>query len=330
MYAAYIERLGPPEVIQYGTLEAPRPGATDVLVDVAATTVNPVDTFLRSGIYRTTVPFPFVIGRDLVGTVVWAGPGAPGFSPGERVWCNSLGHCGRQGAAAQQAVVPADRLYHLPTAADLIHAVAVAHPAGTAYLALFTHGRLQAGETVVISGAAGNVGSALVVLASYAGARVIATAHPRDAEYCRSLGARVVLDYRSSETPRQIADNCPEGVDIYVDAYGANDLSNAVELLAFRGRIILLAGVRTEPVLPAGPLYMKEGSIRGFVISHADSSDLAAAARLINQLLVEDRLRARTVDQTPLSSAAAAHRRMERGELRGKRQILITNTDLTN
>ncbi len=88
-----------------------------------------------------------MIGRDLVGTVAEGGPGAVGFAVGERVWCNSLGHAGRQGAAAEFAVVAADRLYHLPADVDPVVAVAVAHPAATAYLALILHGGLTAGET---------------------------------------------------------------------------------------------------------------------------------------------------------------------------------------
>jgi len=74
-----------------------------VLVDVVATTVDPVDALVRSGRFRTPVPLPFVVGRDLAGTVAEAGAGAAGFAPGEAVWCNSLGHAGRQGAAAQRA-----------------------------------------------------------------------------------------------------------------------------------------------------------------------------------------------------------------------------------
>lgn len=106
MRAAYVDATGPAETITIGSLPVPRPGSTDVLVAVRASTVNPVDTFVRSGAYRTPVTFPFVIGRDLVGSVVEAGPGASGFVPGQPVWCNSLGHGGRQGAAAGYAVAP--------------------------------------------------------------------------------------------------------------------------------------------------------------------------------------------------------------------------------
>lgn len=318
MRAAFIEELGPAENIRYGQLPPPTPGPTDVLVDVVATTVNPVDTFVRSGRYRTPMTFPFVVGRDLVGTVAAAGPG--GFSVGDPVWCNSLGHDGRQGAAAQQAVVPAERLYRLPEV-DPVVAVAVAHPAATAYLAL-RHGRLRAGETVVVAGAGGNVGAALVVLAVHAGARVVATAGPRDAGYCRSLGAAEVLDYHDPDLADRIRARCPRGVDLYADTSGHNDLATAVDLLAVRGRIVLLAGATTRRELPVGALYMKDGTVTGFVISRATCAELADAARLINHLLPTGRLHPKATETLPLSAMAVAHARLENGELGGLRLIL--------
>jgi NADPH:quinone reductase-like Zn-dependent oxidoreductase len=327
MRAAYIEQLGPPENIRWGELDGPRPGPTDALVEVTATTVNPVDTFVRSGVYRTPLGFPFVIGRDVVGTVAQAGPGVPGFAVGDAVWCNSLGHAGRQGATAELAVVPAERLYHLPHGVHTVDAVTVVHPAATAYLALFTHGRVRAGETIVVAGAAGNVGSALVTLAVDAGVRVIATAGARDAEYCRELGAAEVLDYRDPAVPHRIREFCPHGVDAYLDTAGENDLTHAVDLLAFRGRIVLLAGPHTRPTLPVGPLYMKDGAVVGFAISHASTAELADAAGTINRLLASGRLRPRNTETVPMSAAAEAHQRMERGELHGRRLVLRPDID---
>lgn len=324
MRAAYIEQLGPPDAIHYGELADPRPGPTDVLVDVLATTVNPVDTFVRSGLFSTPLPFPFVIGRDLVGRVVESGAGATGFTTGDLVWSNSLGHEGRQGAAAEKAVVAADRLYRLPDGVDPETAVAVVHPAATAYLGLFTHGRVRAGETVVVAGAAGNVGSAMVALAVWAGARVIATARQRDATYVASLGAAEVFDYTDPAAHELIRKAAPDGVDAYLDASGTNDLAHSVDLLARRGRIVLLAGARSRPVLPAGQLYMKDGSIAGFVISHATTAELAEAADAINHLLAAGLLCPREIEVRPLSEAAEVHRRIETLGPHGTRLVLRT------
>ncbi|MCZ4611745.1 NADPH:quinone reductase [Streptomyces sp. Lzd4kr] len=327
MRCVYVDRLGSADEIRYGELPNPHPGPAEILVDVLATTVNPVDTFVRSGAFRTPTAFPLILGRDLVGTVAAIGPEVVGFRCGDLVWSNSLGHHGRQGPAAEQAVVPDDRLYRLPDDVDPESAVAVVHPGATAYLALFVHARLQSGETVFVAGAAGNVGAALTVMACEAGAYVIASAAPRDHSYCRSLGAAEVLPYDAPDLAERIRDACPRGVSVWVDTSGTNDLTTAAELLAPRGRIVLLAGVRDRAVLPVGPIFMNDASILGFVISHASVEELAAAAAGVNRLLGTGRLRPRTIERAPLSSAADAHRRMEKGELRGKRLLLLPGLD---
>lgn len=286
--AAHITAPGPAEHIQYGPLPVLAPGPTDVLVEVRAVAVNPVDTFVRSGRYRTPMPFPFVVGRDLVGTVVSCGSGVTVFSAGDQVWCNSLGHAGHQGAAAEFAVVPADRLYRLPTGVDPLAAVAVAHPAATAYLALFRHARLAAGETVFIAGGGGNVGAAAIELAAAAGARVIVSASAAKHELCGSRGAAVVVDYRAPDVAERIHASAPDGIDVHIDTSGHHDLRSALQLLAFRGRIVVLAGMGMVAELPVGDLYLRDASIIGFVISHATAGELAAAANRINQIQRKD------------------------------------------
>ena len=190
---------------------------------------------------------------------------------------------------------------------------------------MFVHGQVRPGHVVLVAGAAGNVGSALTVLAREAGATVVATARPSDFDYCRALGAEAVVDYRDPGWPEQVRKLFPGGVDLHLDSYGTNDLLVAVEQLAFRGRIVLLAGVATRPVLPAGPLSMKDGSVHGFVISRATTAELAAAARTINRLLPLGLLRPRRTETLPLSAAARAHQRVEAGGLSGTRLILRPN-----
>lgn len=322
MRAAWIDRLGPAESIRYGELPVPVIGPTDVLVRVAAVAVNPVDTFVCSGAYRTPTPFPFVIGRDLVGTVAVAGSQASAFTPGERVWSNSMGHAGRQGAAAEYAAVPASRLYKLPENAGADETVAILHPAATAHLALHTHGRLRAGETIYVAGGAGNVGAAAIVLAIKAGARVVASARAEDLDYCRSLGVSVALDYRAVDFEHALREAAPDGVSIYLDTSGHNDMDLAVGILAARGRIVLMSGMGARPQLPVGPLYTRDGSIAGFAISNASLAELSDAARTVNQIAAQRALAARELEVLPLSAAADAHRRLETGQARGKRLVL--------
>lgn len=327
MKAAYIERFGPPDVIRFGELPMPVGGPGDVLVDVDATTVNPVDTFVRSGAWRTPVSFPFVVGRDVVGRVASVGAGVSGFAVGDAVWCGSLGHAGRQGAAAEQVAVPADRLYPLPSGVSVSAAAAVLHPGATAWLALFPNGRLRAGERVLVVGAAGNVGSAAVTLAVAAGARVVALARADDEGYCRGLGAEGFVDYREPELASRCRELAPDGFDLVVDAAGWNDLDAAVGLLAFRGRIVVLAGLGARPVLPVGPLYLKDGTVTGFTISRASIDELADAAGVLNGLLKRGVLRARRVEEVPLSAVGEVHARLERGELHGRRVVLRPSLD---
>jgi len=317
MMAAYVEALGPPDAIRYGSLPVPSIGPTDALVEVEATTVNPVDTLVRSGAFATPTPFPFVIGRDLVGTVAEVGDGAP-YRVGDRVWCNSLGHGGRQGTFAQYAVVAAERLYRLPEGVDPTTAVAVAHPAATAYLGWFEHARIRAGETVYVGGAAGNVGRAALAMAKYAGAFVVASAGPADHAWCRSAGADAVVDYNEPDLAGAIRAAARSGVDVFWDASGNQPLALAVEAVAVGGRVLVTAAGPGDGTLPVTPFYTRDVSVLGFVISRASVRSLADAARTINSLVQQGLLGTTIAAEAPLSAAAQAHERMESGDVRGR------------
>ena len=326
MTAAYIMDYGPPDAIRVGALPVPAPGPTDVLVRTEALAVNHVDAFVRSGAYRTHTPFPFVIGRDLVGTVAAHGDGVTGFRAGDRVWCDSLGHHGRQGSFAVYAVVPAERLYPLPDGVAAQAAAGVLHTAATAHIGLFREGGLRPGQTVVVEGAAGGVGGAVVQLASAAGARVIATASGRDADWCHALGAHTVIDYHDAEAAAKVRDAATEagGADMYWDTSGRNEIETMLPALADGGRVIVLAGMGGRPVLPIGDLYTRDLSISGFAISNASADDLRAAATTINALLAAGRLRARTAATLPLREAAEAHRLLQDRALRAAGRIIVT------
>lgn len=325
MTAAYITGFGPPAAVLVGRLPVPVPRPTDVLVRVEAVAVNHVDTYVRSGAYRTPVPMPFVIGRDLVGTVAEVGAAVSGFRAGDRVWSNSLGHAGRQGPSAEYASVPADRLYRLP-AVDPVAAVAVLHTAATAHIGLFREARIAAGETILVGGAGGGVGSAVVQLAAAAGARVIAVDRGENADWCRACGAWDVLDRRDPELAAKVAGLAPAGVDVFWDNSGRHDFDRTVPLMAGGGRIVLMAGMDARPALPVGSFYTRDLSLRGFAISNASTGDLADAAAAINRELAAGRLRARVRARLPLADAARAHRMQEtrtEGDAPGRIVLLV-------
>lgn len=319
MRAAFIREKGGIDKIMVGTLPVPQPGPTDVLVRMEASAVNQVDLFVCSGRYRTHTPFPFVIGRDLVGSVVRAGPGVSGFQEGERVWCNSLGHHGRQGAFAEFAVVPAERLYPLPAGVELKAAVSVLHTAATAHIGLVREARLQAGETIFVEGVAGGVGSAIAQMARAMGARVIGTASPADSAWARDCGVDVVFDYHLPDVAQRVRDVAPDGVDVWWDTSGRNHFAHNLPLLRDGGRAVVMAGLGdAEPVLPVGALYTRDIKLHGFAISNASVDDLARAARVMNRLMAEGRLKARVGACFHLADAAKAHEALAARSVAGK------------
>ena len=316
--AAFITATGLAENIRLGELPMPSLGPTDVLVRAEVVAVNNVDTFVRSGAYQTALPMPFIVGRDVVGVVAAMGAGVVGFAVGDRVWCNSLGHAGRQGSFATYVVISADRLYHLPEGVDAVDAVAAFHPGATAYLGLFRHAVITPGQTIVVGGAGGSIGTAVVQLAATAGARILATASPRDVDWCHSCGAEQVFDYHDPDVEARIAAAAPDGVDVYWDTSGHHNFDATVPVLAHGARIVLMAALDARPVLPVGAVYTRDISLRGFVISNASVSDLAQAAPLINRLLSQDILRIRVAEVMSLADAAQAHRMVESRQVTGR------------
>ncbi|GDY31100.1 NADPH:quinone reductase [Gandjariella thermophila] len=310
MRAAFVWEPGPASTIQYGELPDPRAGAGEVVVRTEAVAVNWVDTFVRSGVYRTPLPRPFVVGRDVVGVVQEVGPGVGEPRPGDRVWTSSLGYDGRQGPAAEFAVVAVERCYPLPDGVDPIPAVATLHGGTTALLALRRAG-LRPGEHVFVHGAGGAVGSAVVQVALDAGARVTATARDDDAlARLRGWGATDVLDTRSAAP-------APADVDVHWDATGRIPLAEALGTLNRRGRVVVTARRADDPV-PTFDLYLRDLSVVGFVLSHRTVDELAWAAGEVNRLLAAGRLATRVARVLPLAEAAAAHHLVETGAAHGK------------
>ncbi|MGH3504644.1 MAG: zinc-binding dehydrogenase [Nocardioidaceae bacterium] len=309
MLAAYVTAHGPADAIVWGERPDPRPGPGEVLVRTRAVAVDHVDTFVRSGVFATSVVWPLVVGRDLVGEVVQADAEST-YETGELVWSSSLGYDGRPGAAAELVAVPVDRCYRLPPAVGTIDAVAVVHGATTALLALRRAG-LAAGEHVFVHGAGGGVGSVVVQAALDAGARVTATARDDHAlDWLHGLAESVDAVDTRVEAP------APANVDVHWDCTGRLPLDAAIDTLAPAGRVVVTAR-RESDAVPAGSLYLHDQSILGFVASGASGADLAWAAGQTNRLLVAG-LRVPVVHPMPMAEAAHAHQMLEAGQAHGK------------
>jgi NADPH2:quinone reductase len=313
MRAAFYETTGGPDVIRIGDLPRPIPQQGQVLVRVGAATLNPIDTYIRSGAVNMALPKPFIPGCDLAGTVEMVGAGVRRIKPGDRVWGSNQGLLGRQGTFAEYACVQEEWLYPTPTGVPDTEAAAAALVGITAHLGLFRCARLQPGETVFVNGGTGGVGSMVVQMAKAVAAKVITTVGSAEkATLCRSWGTDLVLNYRTDDIPaavRQFTNQ--QGVSVWYETQREPDLLRTVDLMARRGRIVLMAGRQAQPVFPVGPFYTKDLSLLGFAMFNATPEEQRLCAEDINRWLADKKLRVPIGRTFRLAEAAAAHRLQE-------------------
>jgi NADPH2:quinone reductase len=316
MKAAYIQQTGPPEVIVYGDLPESKPKRTECLVRVTAVDVNPIDVYLRAGLIPANLSFPFVLGRDVAGTVIQTGAAVKRFKPGDRVWASNQGTDGRAGTFAELASVDERWLNTIPQTVKDEDIVALSLVGITAHLGLVRKAKLKGGETLFVNGGSGGVGSSVVQMAKILGARVITTAGTdQKVELCRQLGADFVVNYKTQDVDAAIKEFVPKGINVWWETLREPNFERAIPLLAPRGRMIVMAGRDARPTLPVGPFYVKDCSLHGFAMFNATPSEQRAAAEDINQWLVEGTLKARIDRVLPLAQAAEAHRLQEESTL---------------
>jgi NADPH:quinone reductase len=259
------------------------------------------------------LPLPFITGSDVAGTVESVGPGAKRFKVGERVWGSNQGLLGRQGTFAEYASVHEDWLYPTPTAAPDTEAAAIALTGITAHLGLFRCARLQPGETVFVNGGTGGVGSMVVQMAKAVHAQIIATVGSAEkAALVKSWGADCAINYKSEDVPAKVRDfTRGQGVNVWYETQREPDLLRTIDLMARRGRIVVMAGRQAQPVFPVGPFYTRDLSLFGFAMFNATPEEQRACALDINRWLGDQKLHPKIGRVFPLSAAAAAHRLQE-------------------
>ena len=321
MKAAYIETTGAPDVIRYGDLPAPTPKDGDVLVRVKAVDVNPIDTYIRAGTAPMNLPVPFIIGCDLAGVVEAVGSSTSRFKVGDRVWGTNQGLLGRQGTFSELAAVSEDWLYPSPPKASDQKVAAVALVGITAHLGLFCGAHLQAGEIVFVNGGTGGVGAIVVQMAKAVGARVVTTVGSEaKAEAGRKWGADCVLNYKTDDVPAKVKEfTGGRGVDVWYETQREPNFLRTVDLMAPRGRIIVIAGRQAQPVFPVGPFYhlVRGLTLHGFAMFNATPAEQRTCADDINRWLAAGTLDVPIGRVFPLSEAAAAHRYLEENTLHG-------------
>lgn len=309
MRAMVIPRFGGPEVFEEREVDDPRPGPGQLLVRVRASGTNPVDAKLRQDGSWAGLKPPVVLGYDVSGVVEAVGSGVTDFHAGDEVFYTPEIFGNPSGSYAELNVVNASIV--APKPRNLTHEQAASVPlaGGTAWEALARRLQLRAGETLLVHGGAGGVGSFAVQMARAIGARVLASAGPDNQECLRSLGAHVAIDYRK-EDPAEVAlrETDGVGVDAVLDTTGKHIIPS---LRATResGRLATILGVQGDLT----PLYVKNQTLHGIFL-------LRERERLEELTLLLERGAVKPlVEQVlPLARVSEAHRRLDSGHGRGK------------
>jgi len=302
MRAALAEELSGIDRVELADRPAPVPGPGQVLIRVRGAGVGPWDVgFLRGGFPGLTLPF--VPGQEIAGVVETPGEGTD-VQPGQRVWA-SLFPGG--GGFAELALASADRVSAMPGQVSYPEAAGLVIAAGTAHEGLVDRGRLDAGQTVLITAAAGGVGSAAVQIAAGLGARTFGVASPGNHDYLRSLGASEVFDYHAADWVAQVQAAAPHGVDLLLDCSGGQTRDQAIAAIRDGGRAVSI-------VLAGPPMSLDRGITGDAFAARVTRPRLEA----LSQLVEAGTLRPQIESVLSLEQARQALAQVAGGHTRGK------------
>jgi NADPH2:quinone reductase len=311
MKAAAIDRFGPPSVLTLHTLPVPQPGPREILIAVHTAGVGSWDDSIRDGSWKPPgrSRFPLVPGTDGAGIVAAKGSRVTRFRIGDRAYAYAAANA-KGGFYAEYVAIDERKAGQPPDRLDLVQAGGGAATGLTAIQGIDRVLKVRKGETVLVFGASGAVGTLAVQFARRRGCRVLATASGLSASrLIRRLGAEAVIDARGNNAADRLRELAPEGIDAVFALAGGNELERCLDFVRDGGRVAYPNGIEPEPK-----------SRRGFRIR---GYDMTAGPREFTQLaraVEEARLRVRIAAEFPLASAASAHRRLQR---RGVGRIVL-------
>jgi NADPH2:quinone reductase len=301
MRAVRYHEYGAPSVLEVETVDRPEPRGQELLVEVAAAGVNPVDTYFRTGEY-TPAGLPMIPGADLAGTVTAVGPAVTAFEPGDRVFGTGLGR-DRQGTYAEYAVGPESHFGSLPEGTSAADGAAIALVGVTAWRALIDHAGLELGETCLVHGGSGGVGHAAVQIAAAAGAEVVTTARPEYHDRLRELGADSVLDYRREDLAEAVLEG--DRPDVILD-HRLDDYLQFDASVAHVGTRVVGIG-NTEPAAGFEDVAAARGKDLHLVLmSMFNAPNFGAILEDLGTLLEDGRLTPVVANRYGLEEAQAA------------------------
>ena len=319
MKALLCREYGPIERLKVEEVPSPRPGPTEVVVEVKASSLNFPDALLVQGLYQVKPPLPFSPGMELAGIVKDVGAGVRGVKSGDRVVASP----GR-GGFAQECVVPADRLSPLPAGMDIETGSAFVLTYCTSLHALKDCGHLQPGETLVVLGAAGGVGTSAIEVGKAMGAKVIAAASSEEKlAFCKELGADDGIDYEKSDLRQRILDlTRGKGADVVYDPVGGAHTEAALRATAWRGRLLVIgfaSGV--IPQVKLNLALLKERSLVGVYWGDWTQHDPEGQRRNVEQLaawFAQGRIKPAISERVSLEEAPGAMVRLLQRKVKGK------------
>jgi NADPH2:quinone reductase len=309
MKAMIITQFGGPEVFEQREVPSPHPQAQQLLVKVHATAVNPIDLTIRQGKAPWTgVRPPAILGYDVSGVVEAVGEEVHDFQLGDEVYYTPEPFS--QGSNAEYHVVNEAIVAHKPSALSHLEAASIPLVGSTAWEALITRAQLQPGETVLIHGGAGGVGSLALQIAKARGATVLTTCRGSNRAFARSLGADYAIDYREEDVTAVVNQQTQgAGVDVVFDAVGSETLAQSIVVMKPFGRLVSIVG-------PTGDV---NGGYSKQVTIHFSSCQRARSKlEELRSLVEQGRLKPVIDSVMSLAEVAEAHKKLEEGGLRGK------------
>ncbi len=304
MKAIRVHAFGGPEVLRLEEVPDPKPGRGEVLIDVKAAGVNPVETYIRTGTYAVKPPLPYTPGMDAAGVVASVGEGVTRFQPGDRVYVNRC----ITGTYAERAVCPESGLHPLPAHISFAQGAGVAIPYATAYRALYHKTKAQAGETVLVHGASGAVGTAAVQMGRASGMVVIGTAGTeKGRKLVLAEGARHALDHTSPDYLQQVMTlTGGRGVDVILEMLANKNLGKDLTVLAMRGRVAIIGSRGPVEVNPRDAM-VRDATIVGFTLFNIPDAEMESIHAGIVAGLENHSLRPIVGQELKLPDAARAH-----------------------
>ena len=308
-----VHEFGGPEVLRFEDEQTPSPGPGEFLVRMRAIGINPVETYIRAGKYARLPALPYTPGNDGAGIIEQIGEAVKQFKPGDRVYTAGT----LSGAYAEFALCKTEQVLRLPQNVSFAQGAAVGTPYATAYRGLFQRAQAKPGETVLVHGASGGVGTAAVQLARARGLRALGTA---GSDLGRKLvieqGAHEVFDHHAPDHFEQVmkATN-GRGVDLIVELLANVNLGKDLTILAKGGRVVVI-GSRGRIEIDPRDTMQRDADIRGMVLPNASAAEMASIHAALIAGLENGSLHPVIGKELPLSEAPQAHRAvMEPGAL---------------